>query len=190
MMESEAKVRVRIDTSQARGDMDALTKGAQATTARVGQSVRNSVSAGLNAIGAGAAFGAAASAFRGPTEGGISAIAGEILGPIGQSFEDWILGDLGPRAKADQRLRQEVEDVWSQSVGMNRSNLERAKAYADQRRPQLIQQEEGRKAIRSSEDFYSVKLEDVLKRIGEVLVEAGRETVQFLIDRLPMGIMR
>ena len=185
MMESEAKVRVRIDTSQARGDMADLTKTAQGATVRVGQSIRDSVSAGLHAVGAGGAFSAAAGAFRGPTEGGISAIAGELLGPLGQSFEDWILGDLAPQARADSKLRSEVEDVWGQAIGMNRSNLDRAKAYADQRRPQLIQEEEGRKAIRSSSDFYSVKFDDVIKRLGEVMSEAAKSAAQYLLDRLP-----
>lgn len=185
MMESEAKVRVRIDTSQARGDMADLTKTAQGATVRVGQSIRDSVSAGLHAVGAGGAFSAAAGSFRAPTEGSISAIAGELLGPLGESFDSWLWGDLGPEAKANQRLQGEVLDTWGQAIGMNKSNLERAKAYADQRRPQLIQEEEGRKAIRSSSDFYSVKFDDVIKRLGEVMSEAAKSAAQYLLDRLP-----
>lgn len=185
MMESEAKVRVRIDTSQARGDMADLTKTAQGATVRVGQSIRDSVSAGIHAIGAGGAFGSAASAFRAPTEGGISAIFGELIGPFAESAENWILGDLGVEAKANQRLQSEVLDTWGQAIGMNKSNLERAKVYADQRRPQLIQEEEGRKAIKSSTDFYSVKFDDVIKRLGEVMSSAATAAAQYLLDRLP-----
>lgn len=185
MMESEAKVRVRIDTSQAKGDMADLTRTAQSATVRVGQTVRDSVSSGLHAIGAGGAFGAAAGALRAPTEGGISAIAGELLGPLGQSIDNWLWGDLGPRARADKTLRDEVVNTFSQAIGMNSSNMEKAKAYAESRRPQLIQAEEGRKAILSSGKFNSIKFEDVIKQLGSVMSDAAKAGAQYLLDRLP-----
>lgn len=98
MASDEAKVRVRLDTRQAKGELRGLTKEGSKAAGRVGAGIRRGIGRGLGAIGLGVGIGAGMAALKGPTQGGISALISQTLGATGHQIARGIFGDKLPEA--------------------------------------------------------------------------------------------
>jgi hypothetical protein len=122
MVRDEAKVKVRLDTKQAKGELRGLTKEGSKTAGRVGAGIRSALSRGIGVVGlgalAGVGFSAARGALRGPTESGIGAIAGEMFGGLGHRFAQGALGaERLAQAAGAARARQEIIQGYAHVVG-------------------------------------------------------------------------
>lgn len=177
----ETKIRVRLETRQARSDLSALEKDGVRTAARVGRRLSSAVGSGLNrslsAVGLGGGIGAGLAAVRGATESSFGDVLGEAFGSIGESLEQRLLGDLGEKARADRSAREETISAFGLIAGQTGRVPPGAKAYFDQIRSIRAQEEAGRNIFERDARFRSVGAQDLVDRvlsgIGELLTEAA-----------------
>lgn len=118
MARDEAKVKVRLDTRQAKGELRGLTQEGAKTAGRVGAGIRSTLSRGIGAVGLGVGIGAGMAALRGATQSGLTSIITQTLGGLGQRSAQGILGaeNLAQSAGRAQAF-QEVLQGYSHVVG-------------------------------------------------------------------------
>ena len=93
-MAQETKVKVRLDTRQAKSQLTGLVRESARSAGRLTNNIRSVVGKGLGAVGMGTAIGTGISAVRGATESGVGDVIGESLGGFGKMAEEFFLGDL------------------------------------------------------------------------------------------------
>ncbi len=122
----DAKVKVSLDTSQAKSALNTLTKAGKATAGRIGAGIRSAAGKGIRAFGLGAAagigFGAASAALKGPLGESASSIFSAVLDPIGQAAEFALLGETAIKAKAMNRARVESAQTFGYLTSINGRN--------------------------------------------------------------------
>lgn len=105
----EAKVRVKLDTGEAKRQMSDLVKFSGNAASRLG----SILGSGVRAAGLGAGIGIGIGAIRGPLEAGASSIIGEALGGYGAQLENWAFGDLAPEARAARAAREQTIGAYA-----------------------------------------------------------------------------
>lgn len=179
MASDEAKVRVRLDTRQAKGELRGLTKEGAKAGGRVGGGIRSALGRGMGMIGLGVGVGAGMAALRGPTQGGISAIVGQTLGPLGQQMYGGITGVTGITARARARALPQVIAAYGYQRGLGGEDApapQGAKQMMDHLTNFYSVEERGRQAFLSDTKFAG---NDAAKKIDTVI-----GTMQELIEVL------
>lgn len=178
-MADDAKVRVRLDTTQAKQELIGLTTEAARTTGRIGSWVRGKVSRGLGLVGVGTAVGTGIAAIRGATEGGIGDVFSEALSPLGTQLEKALLGDLSLDARASKAAREETIQAFGAIAGAQNRVPPEARSYFAAIKSLRLQEETGRRLFESNTDFFGPGIGDVIGRImtglGELLSKAVDE---------------
>lgn len=183
-MADEAKVRVRLDTTQAKAELTSLTHEAARTAGRVGTWVRGRVSRGLGMVGLGTAVGTGIAAVRGATEGGIGDVFSEALSPIGAQLERALLGDLSLDARASKAAREETISAFGAIAGAQNRIPPEARSYFAAIKGLRMQEETGRRLFESNTDFFGPGIGDVLGRIMTGIGELLSKAVDELANRL------
>lgn len=183
-MNQEAKVRVRIDTGEAKSELRGLVQAAGGVAKRIGGGISSAIGAGVRAVGLGGGIGYAVSALQGPTQGAFGSAIGEALGPLGKQLETFFLGDLGVQAKAASRAREDTIAAFGIQAGSQGGIPAGAKVFFDTMRGIYGQTEAGRHMIESDEQFYGVKGSDVIDRILAGL----KNLLDMAVDRLVASI--
>ena len=183
-MADEAKVRVRLDTSQAKAELDNLTHDAAKTAGKVGSWVRGKVSRGLGLVGLGTAVGTGIAAIRGATEGGIGDVFSEALSPLGTQLERALLGDLSLDARASKAAREETIQAFGAIAGAQNRVPPEARSYFAAIKGLRMQEENGRRLFEANTDFFGPGIGDVLGRIMQGIGELLSKAVDQLADKL------
>lgn len=178
-MVQEAKVKVRLDTGQAQGELSNLTRNVAAVGKRIGGGVAGVLGSGLRAVGLGGGIGIAMSALSGPSQNAASSVIGEAIGPLGKQLETWMFGDLAPQARADARAREATIEAFRYQGATDASA-----AFFQNMRQLYTPEEVGRQAIESDPRFYGARPEDVLERIINKMVEAVKAGASYIAGRL------
>ena len=111
---NEAVIRVRLDTSQAKSDLDGLNESGRNAARNIGGRSRSGKGGSFGAgLGLGGAAGFALGHLKSPTTSGLSDIAGEVFGFGGNWLSNLVLGDLAPQAKANKQARDEVIQAYA-----------------------------------------------------------------------------
>lgn len=177
MTGEEAKVRVRLDTGQAKAELAGLSKIAANTAGRIGSGITSAVSRGVNVLGLGAGIGAGIAAVRGPTEGGFSAVASEIVAPLGHYIESALLGTGGQQARADKAAREETMNAFAAVAGAQGAIPPAARAYFNQVRAMRMQEEHGRYLIESDPGFRTTDPYAVVDRLMAGIAQLFQDLV-------------
>lgn len=188
MAQDEAKVRVRLDTQQAKAELDDLGKKGQVATNRIGAGVRRAVKGGLRAIGLGAAIGAGVQAVRGAASSGLSDVVGEMFGGYGSQFESFVFGNLSVDARADRTAREETKAAFGMIVGAAGKDAPippGVKSWFDSVQSLRYQEELGKQIIESSDDFRGVKPMDLIERLKTMLEDVIKTGVGEFFSHLP-----
>ena len=186
----ETKIRVRLDTRQAKSDLNSLTREGIATAGRVGSRLRGAVGAGLNrslgAIGLGGGVGAGLAAVRGATESSFGDVIGEAFGGFGEEFErDLGLQNLGEQARASKSAREETIAAFALQAGQLGRVPPGAKAYFDQIRQIRAQEEAGRNIFEDpANGFRGPGVGEVTDRLLEGVGNLLSEAVDALANKL------
>lgn len=151
MAQQKAKVRVKLDTSQAKAQLQGLTKEGEVTAGRIsdklskGSSISGNFSKGA-ALGAGLSLGAGAlksagsslrSGFGDVFSEGLSGFGADLAGAIGT-----------PDARAARSAREETQNIFGASVGRTGS-LTDATNYYNSVKKFKEQEEVGKNRIKS-----------------------------------------
>ena len=184
MASDQAKIRLKLDTKQAKGDLRDLTKRAKATGARVGSGVRGAVGKGLGVIGLGGGVGAGLAAVKGATSSGLGDVIGEAFGGIGARMAQTVFGDMDEKARADKSAREETISVFQARAGQLGYIPPEAKSFYNQVRTINLQAERGRELFQQSDQFRSTNAGDMVDRIMTGVGELISQAVDALADKL------
>lgn len=168
-MAEEAKVRVKLDTSQAKRELDGIGQAAEATGRRAASGLRRAVGAGFKLVGAGAAFGTGMAAVKAATTSGIGDIAGETFGGWGAWLNELLLGKVDDEARAKRRARQDLQESMSMITGMRGHVPDNAEAIFNQTARLYKYEEVGRSLIEQDTRFRGPGLEVLVAKIIEDL---------------------
>ncbi len=168
---AEAKVKVRLDTRQAKGDLRGLTRTAAAAGGRIGQGIRGAIGKGVGAIGLGAGIAAGVSAVRASTSSGIGDIIGESLGGIGAQINEFFLGDMDDKVRATKSAREETIQAYGAIAGRTGSIPPGARQYFEQIKSFREDEEKGRSLFENPKNGFRAEtgIGDMIDRITKVL---------------------
>ena len=186
MAREEAKVRVRLDTRQAKSDLRGLTRNAAATAGRVGAGIRGAVGRGLGAVGLGGGIGVGLAAVRASTSSGLGDVVGEIFGGIGAQLNEFFLGDMDDGARADKAARDETIQAFGLLTQGGTRMPPGAVNYWTQRQSMLLEAEKGRSMFEQDERFRSSNAGDLIDRIMEGISELLVKAVDALVEKLSL----
>ncbi len=193
MADREVKIRVRLDTAEAKAELQGLVGAASAAGQRAfdsgaaggggggsgggatGFGIAGALGGGIRALGLGAGIGAgiglARSAIGGAASGAAGDVFGEAFGPIGNAISQFMFGGLPAEARAGSAAREEAIAAYGYQVGMN-GDRSGAKSFYNARRAMLLPAEKGRLAIEGDESFYGVKPEELVNKLLEAVGKA------------------
>lgn len=183
-MADELKIRVTLDTTQAKSDLTGLTHEAARTAGGIASSLKDTVGKGLGVVGLGTAVGAGAAALRGSTESGVGDVVGEALGGYGKQLERFFLGDLGMDARASRSAREESIQAFGAIAGAQNKIPPGAKAFFDSVKSLRMQEERGRQLFEENNDFRGPGIGDLVERIMKGVGELVAKAVDALADKL------
>ena len=184
MARDEAKVRVKLDTREAKGELRGLTHSARAAAGRVGAGIRRTVGRGLGAVGLGAGIGAGLAAVRGATASGFGDVIGESLGAIGAQLSRAVLGELPSDARAAKSAREDTIAAFGAIAGHTGRIPPGAKNYFDQIKALRFEQEEGRRLFEEDTKFHGPGIEKLMDRIMEGIGKLLTQAVDALAEKL------
>ncbi|MFZ9915936.1 MAG: hypothetical protein ACO3IB_11460 [Phycisphaerales bacterium] len=183
-MAEETKVRVKLDTAQAKGELGGLTREAARTAGKVAAGIRATVGRGLGAIVLGAGIGTGLAAGRGATESGVSEVGGESLGGVGAQLADFFLGTLNEDARASKAAREETIQAFGAIAGAQNRVPPGAKAFFDSVKTLRVQEERGRELFEKDERFRGPGVVDMIDRIMKGVAEMVSAGVDQLAEKL------
>ena len=171
MARDEAKVRVRLDTRQAKGELRGLTQDGAKAAGRVGAGIRSAVGRGMGVVGLGAGIGAGLAAVKAPTQGAISSIFTSTFGALGARAERGLTGEEGFKAVGEAKALEEALGD-SMIVGHLKRIPAGTRARAAQTRKFGAIEAEGANRILSDPNFRNAAarfLDKKVSQIGELL---------------------
>ena len=189
----EAKVRVRLDTKQAKADLEDLGKQGAGTAGRIGSGIRGSF--GLGSSMAGGAVGGflesrargIAGQFQGAASAGANDILGEYTNMVGAMAGKAIFGDLSPEARARSMARESTIQAFG-PLGRDAHNNPSALRFFDATARLNMPKELGRQGFEADTRFAGVTAETAkeqgTKIAGEVKSGFDRiiETLQQMVQ--------
>ena len=186
-MNQDVKIKVTLDTAQARADLESLTRSAQVSGGRVGDGIRSAAGRGFS-INNIPGVGEIRNAVTGPTSNGISDIVGEAFGGWGVQIERWLFGDMGPEARASEQARAQMSEAfsWQMGSGGGASTHAAAKQYYDNTARMLTVRELGRQKIEGDKDFRAFEPKDLLDKIAAKFTELLHSAADYLLSKIPV----
>lgn len=184
MASNDAKVKVRLDTKEAKGELRGLVREAEASAGKVAGNVRGAISKGFGFVGAGAALGTGLAAVKGATHSGVGDVMGEAFGGVGAQIAEFFLGDLDDKSRAARSAREETIQAFGTVAGASNRVPPGAKKFFDQVHALRLQEEKGRGIFERNERFQGPGVGDMVDRIMAGFGELISRGVQELKDAL------
>lgn len=182
---NEAKVRVRLDTSQAKHDLSDLTRHGQAVTGRIGDGIKGAIGQGVRASGlANAGMGtvnAGIDALGGPLQQSAQGIMGEALGGWGSSIEHAALGDMGPEARAAAMVRDQAKEIFGQVAGRLGEIPPEAHAYRKAMMPILTEREKGSAMFDRDKEFRAFGVTELGEKAATSIAEGFKSLTDSML---------
>lgn len=168
-MADETKVKVRLDTRQAKGELSGLVRESARTAGRVSSNIRATVGKGLGFVGIGAGVGTGLAAVRGATQSGIGDVIGEAFGPLAAQLKGLVLGPLTADAAGSRAAREETIQAFGAIAGsMNggRGGIPPgAVEWFNNVKSLRVLEETGREAFEKDTRFSGAGVDELLKRL-------------------------
>lgn len=171
MGRSETKVRVRLDTRQAKGELQGFVRESARTAGKVAGGISAAVGRGIGLVGVGGLIGTGLAAVKGPVGSGIGDVLGEAFGGVGARISDWAMGDLAPEARASKSAREQTKNAFAMLAGMPGWDKKDAVGYYRAVHEIALQKEKGAKRIEMDPDFrYEEVVEKAATRVGTAVL--------------------
>jgi hypothetical protein len=183
MTRDEAKVRIRLDTKQAKGELRSFLRSSRATAGRVGSTIRGSVGRSLGLVGLGGVIGAGVAAIRAPTATGAGDIMSETLGYLGHQISQAFFGDMTAEARASRYARDATLSAYSHAAGQMNATPPGAVEYYNQLKSLREVEETGRNRIMSDPRF-NLDYKKVLDRLLEGIKDIVDKALDAFLDRV------
>jgi len=183
-MADETKVKMRIDTREAKSQLRGLAREGMRTAGKVSAGLRGTVGKGLGAVGLGGAIGAGLGAVRGATQSGVADVMGEAVGGLGKRIETFFLGSLPEDARATRSAREETIQAFGAIAGQRGELPAGAKQFFDSVKTIRMDEESGRKLFETDSRFRSKGAEDMVNKIVKLVSKELANAVTALAAEL------
>lgn len=183
-MAQETKVKVRLDTRQAKSQLTGLVRESARSAGRLTNNIRSVVGKGLGAVGLGTAIGTGISAVRGATESGVGDVIGESLGGLGRTVEEFFLGDLNEDAKASRTAREETIQAFGAIAGARGEIPPEARQFYNSIKTLRMDEERGRELFETDSQMRGPGIDKVIDRIMGGFATLVSDAMTRLIDAL------
>jgi hypothetical protein len=181
-MVQKAVTEVRLDSRPARSELRQLNKDAEKSSKAMGAKIRSTIGQGFGAIGLGAGIGAGLAAVRSATSGGVGDVATEAFSGIGQSINDFFLGDADDSARGKMRAMQELQQSHAHVVQKDTPISAGLVKMFNARADFLTKEEEGKSEIKKQ---LGPEFDDLLERLGKMIEERLTKAAEYLLAGLP-----
>lgn len=184
-MSEELKLKVSLDAKAAKQAFDDMMKNAGQKAREAGAKLRATVSQELGMATYQTAYSSGMDALRSPTSSGVSDIMSEALGGFGRQIENAALGDLAYEARASMSAREETIQAFGMVVGMRDGAIPpEARNYMKSIESVHKIREKGRAKIEMDENMRGPGLDDIIKKIGEMIGKLLSNAVADLVKGL------
>lgn len=187
-MASEARVRVSLDTTRAKGDLKRLVNEGQRAGTRISGAVSGALGRGIQMAGLGAGVGAGIAAVRGAAASGAGSIASDMFGGWGRSFENWLFGDQADQARANKATRDYLAQNFAYAIGGSDGGVPASiKNVANQINAIEKRRQAGISAIERDNDL-RISFDEILSKVTTALKEAISDAAKEIAAALnPFG---
>lgn len=177
-MAKETKVRVRLDTSQAKGEMREVRREGERTAGSISEGLSSTIRRGFAMTGAGAAFATGVGAARAAVSGGLGDTFGGAFSMLAASFNDFVLGSIDDEQRAIQTARSQTQEVFAPVAGMMNAIPPEARQFFESIKSMELEKEKGRSLIAGDPAFqgkgFKELIADIAKEFGKnVAAELG-----------------
>jgi hypothetical protein len=183
-MAQETKVKVRLDTRQAQGQLRGLVRESARSAGKLANNVRSVVGKGLGAVGLGAGVGMGISAVRGATESGLGDVMGEALGGYGADMREMFFGTLNEDAKASRSAREETIQAFGAIAGARGEIPPEARNFYQSIKTLRMEEERGRELFETDSMMRGPGMDKVIDRVMSGLGEMVSSAMTQLKDAL------
>ena len=183
-MAQETKVKVRLDTRQAQGQLRGLVRESARSAGKLANNVRSVVGRGLGAVGLGAGIGTGISAVRGATESGLGDVIGESLGGFGKGISEMFLGTLNEDAKASRSAREETIQAFGAIAGSRGEIPPEARNFYQSVKTLRLEEERGRELFETDSMMRGPGMDKIIDRVLSGLGEIVSNAMSGLKDAL------
>jgi hypothetical protein len=183
-MAQETKVKVRLDTRQAKSQLSGLVRESARSAGKLTNNIRSVVGKGLGAVGLGTAIGTGISAVRGATESGIGDVVGESLGAAGKMMEEMFLGTLNEDARSSRRAREETIQAFGAIAGARNEIPPEARQFYNNIKSLRMDEERGRDLFETDTQMRGPGMDKIIDRIMGGFGKMVSEAMTRLIDAI------
>jgi hypothetical protein len=184
-MAQETKVKVRLDTRQAKGELNNLSRDSKRTAGKLGQNIRSVVGRGMSAVGLGAGIGAGISAVKGAAASGVGDIISESTGAYAEMAQQMIFGDMREGARASRRAREETIQAFGAIAGArNEIPPEARQFYNSDQEPAHGRRARPRRCSRPTRMMRGPGIEKIIDRIMSGFGKMVSDAMTRLVDAL------
>lgn len=183
-MAQETKVKVRLDTRQAKGELNNLSRDSKRTAGKLGQNIRSVVGRGMSAVGLGAGIGAGISAVKGAATSGAGDIISESVGAYAEMAQQMIFGDMREGARASRTAREETIQAFGAIAGSRGEIPPEARQFYASIKSLRMDEEKGRTLFEADPMMRGPGIEKIIDRITSGLGEMLNDAMTRLLGAL------
>lgn len=180
----ETKVRVRLDTSQAKGEMREVRREGQRTAGSISEGLSATIRRGFAMTGAGAAFAGGVGAARAAVSGGMGDAFGGAFSMLSASLNDYLLGSIDDEQRAIRSARDQTIETFAPVAGMLNGVPPEAQQFFQSVRTLEFEKEKGRSLIMNDPAFQGAGFTDIFVQMGEHIGSAVADVISSKIDAL------
>jgi hypothetical protein len=185
---NESKVRVRLDTRQAKGELRGFVREAGKTAGRVTGGIRNAVGRGMGAVGLGVGVGTGMQALKGATESGIGDVMSEALGPLGHRISEFFLGNLNEQARSSKTAREQTWEAYGAITAARGAIPPAAYTFFNQAKTFALETEKAKELFAAETDFHGPSMDKVLDKIMSGFETLLNKAMDYLLGKLTFGV--
>ena len=183
-MAQETKVRVRLDTRQAKSQLGGLVRESARSAGRLSNNLRSVVGKGLGAVGLGAGVGTGISAVRGSIEGGIGSMFSEAYGGVLAQMSDMAFGTLNEESRASRSAREETIQAFGAIAGARNEIPPEARQFYNSIKSLRMDEERGRELFEMDPQMRGPGMDKIIDRIMSGFAKMVDDALSRLIDAI------
>jgi hypothetical protein len=177
----ETKVRVRLDTRQAKGEMREVRKEGERTAGSISEGLSATIRRGFAMTGAGAAFAGGVGAARAAVSGGVGDAFGGAFSMLSASLNDYLLGSIDDEQRAIRSARDQTIEAFAPVAGMLNGVPPEAQQFFQTIKTLEFEKEKGRSLIMGDPAFQGAGFVDIFAQMGE---QIGDRLANAIIEKL------
>ena len=183
-MAQETKVKVRLDTRQAKSQLRGLVRESGRSAGKLTSNIRSVVGKGLGAVGMGAGIGAGISAVRGSMEGGVMSMMKEAYGGYFKQAEDMLYGTLNEESRASRSAREETIQAFGAIAGGRNEIPPEARQFYNNIKSLRMDEERGRELFEMDSQMRGPGMEKLIDRVMSGFAKMVGDALTRLTDML------